>query len=133
MCVVLSVTFEADGFRGKSIKIVVRSEEESCCGFCPQFGDFIVLKEGSLVFQFRNVKGGRRLNLQYKIEQHRFPQAFINKHLPDYSPRSGCCRATRSTWAAPDTATTACTNTARRASATRRRPSTRAAPPCHRR
>jgi len=79
------VTFEADGFRGKSIKIEVRAEEETQCGFCPQFGDFIVLKDGSLVFQFRNVKGGRRLNLQYKIESQRFPDAFIRKHLPDYS------------------------------------------------
>merc|ERR1719334_3089878 len=79
------VTFEAVGFRGKSIKIEVRAEEETQCGFCPQFGDFIVLKDGSLVFQFRNVKGGRRLNLQYKIDAQRFPSAFINKHLPDYS------------------------------------------------
>jgi len=78
------VTFEADGFRGKSIQIIVRPEEEQQCGHCPMFGDFIVLKEGMLIFQFRNTKSGRRLNLRYKIECDRFPTHFINKHLPDY-------------------------------------------------
>eukprot|EP00483_Globobulimina_turgida_P011868 UN11890 len=48
------------------------------------FGDFIVLKDGNLIFQFRNVKGAKRLNLQYKISKKVFPKYFINKHLPDY-------------------------------------------------
>lgn len=82
--VVFGVTFEAEGFRGKSIKIIVRDETEHICGYCPMFGDFIVLKDGNLIFQFRNIKGGKRLSLQYKIEKFQFPKYFINKHLPDY-------------------------------------------------
>ncbi len=35
-------------------------------GYCPMFGDFIALKDGNLIFQFRNTKGGKRLNLCYK-------------------------------------------------------------------
>jgi len=80
-----SVTFEADGFRGKPIKVLVRSETEENTGYYPMFGDFIVLKDGTLIFQFKNVKGGKRMNMQYKIERKVFPQWFVNKHLPDYS------------------------------------------------
>ena len=79
------VVFEADGFRGKSIKIIVRKEEEVKCGYCAQFGDYIVLKDGNLIFQFRNLKGAKRLNLKYKIEHNVFPKHFVNKYLPDYN------------------------------------------------
>eukprot|EP01083_Nonionella_stella_P113086 333231_1 len=78
------LTFEADGFRGKAIKVVVREEVQHKCGYCPMFGDYIVLKNGNLAFQFRNIKGGKRMNLQYKIKKDVFPTNFVNKHLPDY-------------------------------------------------
>ena len=81
---IFGVTFEADGYRGKTITVIVREEIEHTTGYCPMFGDFIVLKDGNLVFQFRNIKGGKRLNLQYKIEKHTFPPYFVNKYLPDY-------------------------------------------------
>merc|ERR1712228_899938 len=79
------VVFEADGFRGKSIKIIVRKEKETKCGHCAMFGDYIVLKDGNLIFQFRNLKGAKRLNLKYKIEHNVFPQSFVQKYLPDYN------------------------------------------------
>jgi len=81
---IFGATFEAEGFRGKAIKIIVREETEQTVGYWPMFGDFIVLKDGNLVFQFRNIKGGKRLTLQYKIHKEVFPQWFVNKHLPDY-------------------------------------------------
>jgi len=79
------VVFEAEGYRGKSIKIIVRKEEEMKCGHCPLFGDYIVLKKGNLIFQFRNPKGAKRLNLKYKIEHNVFPKQFVNQYLPDYN------------------------------------------------
>merc|ERR1712204_24625 len=79
------VEFEAAGYRGKSIKIIIRKEEETKCGHYPLFGDYILLKDGNLIFQFRNPKGGRRLNLKYKIEHNVFPKGFVNKYLPDHN------------------------------------------------
>lgn len=79
------VEYETTGFRMKTIKIVVRKETAHVSGNYPMFGDFIILKDGKLTFQYRNSNNGKHVQLQWKMQMNAFSQSFIQKYLPDYS------------------------------------------------
>ncbi len=78
----MEVIFNAEGYRGKSVKRIVRKEKDYKSSYYPLYGEYVALQKGTIEFHFRNDPKQRRVVLSYRIDQESLAQTLVDSILP---------------------------------------------------